>query len=124
MSEIQYSKEHAWIKRDADGTAIVGISDFAQEQLGELVYVELPEIGAKVTATEPACIVESSKTADEVIAPVSGEVIAVNNKLDDDPETVNEDPTGEGWIFKIRLSTPVEVGNLIDVDGYNAYIEE
>ena len=123
MSEIFYSKQHAWVKLEDDGVATVGISDFAQEQLGELVFVELPQLGLLVTASEPAASIESNKAFDDLIAPVSGEVIEVNHELDEDPETINDDPTGAGRVFKVRLSNEGELQNLLASDSYIEYLE-
>jgi len=123
MSVIFYSKEHAWVRLESDGVATVGISDFAQEQLGELVFVELPQIGALVTASEPAASFESNKAMDDLIAPVSGEVVEVNHELDQDPEIVNDDPIGAGWVFKVRVSNQSELQNLLASDSYIEYIE-
>jgi len=123
MSEIFYSKQHAWVKLEDDGVATVGISDFAQEQLGELVFVELPQLGLLVTASEPAASIESNKAFDDLIAPVSGEVIEVNHELDEDPETINDDPTGAGWVFKVRLSNEGELQNLLASDSYIEYLK-
>ena len=123
MSEIFYSKQHAWVKLEGDGVATVGISDFAQEQLGELVFVELPQLGLLVTASEPAASFESNKAFDDLIAPVSGEVIEVNHGLDEDPETINDDPTGVGWVFKVRLSNEGGLQNLLTSDSYIEYLE-
>ena len=123
MSAIFYSKEHAWVRLASDGVATVGISDFAQDQLGELVFVELPQLGALVTASEPAASFESNKAMDDLIAPVSGEVVEVNHELDQDPEIVNDDPIGAGWVFKVRLSNETELQNLLASDSYIEYIE-
>jgi len=123
MSAIFYSKEHAWVRLASDGVATVGISDFAQDQLGELVFVELPQLGALVTASEPAASFESNKAMDDLIAPVSGEVVEVNHELDQDPEIVNDDPIGAGWVFKVRLSNESELQNLLSSDSYIEYIE-
>jgi len=123
MSAIFYSKEHAWVRLASDGVATVGISDFAQDQLGELVFVELPQLGALVTASEPAASFESNKAMDDLIAPVSGEVVEVNHELDQDPEIVNDDPIGAGWVFKVRLSNESELQNLLASDSYIEYIE-
>ena len=123
MSEIFYSKQHAWVKLEDDGVATVGISDFAQEQLGELVFVELPQLGLLVTASEPAASIESNKAFDDLIAPVSGEVIEVNHELDEDPETINDDPAGAGWVFKVRLSNEGELQNLLASDSYIEYLK-
>ena len=123
MSVIFYSKEHAWVRLESDGVATVGISDFAQDQLGELVFVELPQLGALVTASEPAASFESNKAMDDLIAPVSGEVVEVNHELDQDPEIVNDDPIGAGWVFKVRVSNQSELQNLLASDSYIEYIE-
>jgi glycine cleavage system H protein len=123
MSAIFYSKEHAWVRLASDGVATVGISDFAQDQLGELVFVELPQLGALVTASEPAASFESNKAMDDLIAPVSGEVVEVNHELDQDPDIVNDDPIGAGWVFKVRLSNESELQNLLSSDSYIEYIE-
>ena len=123
MSVIFYSKEHAWVRLESDGVATVGISDFAQDQLGELVFVELPQIGALVTASEPAASFESNKAMDDLIAPVSGEVVEVNHELDQDPEIVNDDPIGAGWVFKVRVSNQSELQNLLASDSYIEYLE-
>ena len=123
MSELRYTKEHEWIRVDGD-IATVGISAFAQEQLGDVVFVELPEIGRTVSAGAEAAVVESVKAASEVYAPVSGEVVAVNAALNDKPELVNSDPTGEGWFVKIRLADAGELDALMDDAGYAAFTAE
>jgi glycine cleavage system H protein len=120
MSELKYTEEHEWIRIDGDiGT--VGISDFAQEQLGDVVFVELPEIGRTVAPGDEAAVIESVKAASELYAPVSGEVIEVNSALNDAPELVNSDPTGEGWFIKIRLARADEVDALMDESAYAAF---
>ena len=122
MAGLKYTKEHEWIRVEGD-IATVGISDYAQEQLGDVVYVELPEPGKAVTRGGEAAVVESVKAASDIYAPVSGEVIEVNGKLSDEPETVNDSPTGEGWFMKIRLSDPSELDGLMDEAAYDAFIE-
>ena len=109
MSGLKYSKEHEWVRVEGD-VGTVGISDYAQEQLGDVVYVELPEVGTTVAQNEEAAVVESVKAASEVYAPVSGEVVEVNQALEDDPALVNRDPTGEGWFLKLRISAPGRAG--------------
>jgi len=121
MSGLKYSKDHEWVRVEGDiGT--VGISNYAQEQLGDVVYVELPEVGRTVAQSEEAAVVESVKAASEVYAPVSGEVVEVNQALEDDPALVNGDPTGEGWFLKVRLSAPGELDGLMDEAAYADYV--
>jgi glycine cleavage system H protein len=120
MSDLRYSKEHEWVRLDGD-VATVGISDFAQDQLGDVVFVELPEVGKAVTAGAEAAVVESVKAASEVYAPVSGEVVAVNDALGTRPELVNSDPTGEGWFMKIRIGDTAELDALMDEAAYAAF---
>ena len=121
MSGLKYSKEHEWVRVDGD-VATVGISDYAQDQLGDVVYVELPEVGRRVAQNEEAAVVESVKAASEVYAPVSGEVVEVNQALEDDPALVNGDPTGEGWFLKLRLSAPGELDGLMDEAAYADFV--
>ena len=121
MSGLKYSKDHEWVRVEGD-IATVGISDYAQEQLGDVVYVELPEVGRTVAQNEEAAVVESVKAASEVYAPVSGEVVEVNQALEDDPALVNGDPTGEGWFLKLRLSAPGELDGLMDEAAYAEFV--
>ena len=121
MSGLKYSKDHEWVRVEGD-VGTVGISDYAQEQLGDVVYVELPEVGRTVAQNEEAAVVESVKAASEVYAPVSGEVVEVNQALEDDPALVNGDPTGEGWFLKLRLSAPGELDELMDDAAYADYV--
>ena len=121
MSDLNYSKEHEWIRLEGD-VVTVGISDFAQEQLGDVVFVELPEPGQAVQQNGDAAVVESVKAASEVYAPVSGEVIEVNVALEDDPELVNREPTGGGWFMKIRVSDASELEGLIDEAAYRDFL--
>lgn len=121
MSELRYSKEHEWVRVDGE-IATVGISDFAQDQLGDVVFVELPAVGAAVVRDEEAAVVESVKAASEVYAPVSGEVVEVNGALEDDPALVNRSPTDEGWFMKIRVSNPPELDELMDEAAYGAFV--
>ena len=121
MSDLKFSKDHEWLRVEGN-TATIGISDYAQEQLGDVVYVELPEIGQKFSAGAQAAVVESVKAASEVYMPVSGEVVEINGVIEDEPTTVNSDPAGEGWFFKIKLSDPSELDDLMDDDAYKSYI--
>jgi glycine cleavage system H protein len=118
---IRYTKEHEWVLVDGD-TATVGISPYAQEQLGDVVFVELPEVGKKVEKGKEMAVVESVKAASEVYAPIGGEVVAVNNALTDAPATVNEDALGKGWFAKIKLANKSELDGLMDEAAYKAYV--
>ena len=122
MSEIpgdlKFLKSHEWARVEDDGLVRVGISDHAQGQLGDLVYVELPNVGDTVEAGKGTAVVESVKAASDIYSPVSGEVTAVNNTLSDKPETINEDAYGDGWIFKLKLSDKSELDNLLTPDEY------
>ncbi len=123
MSDRKFSKEHEWVDVE-DGIATVGISDYAQEQLGDLVYIELPEVGQQIALGGQAAVVESVKAASEIYAPVSGEVAEINSALEDEPGLVNGDPTGGGWFFKLKLDDDAELGSLMDEDAYQEYVEE
>lgn len=121
MSETRYSKDHEYIRIEGD-VGIVGISDYAQSQLGDVVFVELPVTGKALSKGSEAAVVESVKAASEVYAPVSGEVTAVNSALEKAPGTINEDPQGEGWFMKIKLSNPSELGDLMSEADYKTYL--
>ena len=123
-AELKYATTHEWVRDEGDGTVTVGISDHAQESLGDVVYVELPEVGANYAAAEDVAVVESVKAASDIYAPVSGEIIAVNELLEDEPDTVNGSPYEDGWFFKIRMSDASELEALLDADGYLAAAEE
>lgn len=127
MSEIpgdlKFLKSHEWVRVEEDGTVTVGISDHAQGALGDLVYVELPEVGSQLQAGNGAATVESVKAASDIYAPVSGVVVAVNEALNDKPETINEDAYGDGWIFKLKLDDKAELDELLDADAYGELIE-
>jgi len=120
-SELKYASSHEWARLDGD-VVTVGITDHAQEALGDLVYVELPDVGDTVSAGDEAGVVESVKAASDIYAPVSGEVIAVNDALGDTPEIINTDPYNEGWIYKIRITDVSELDNLMSGDEYDAQV--
>ena len=119
---VYYTKEHEWIRVDGDH-AVVGITDFAQGQLGDIVFVELPEAGRQVTKGGEAAVVESVKAASDVYAPVDGEIVEPNPALADDPSLVNSDAEGEGWFFRLRLADPSQLDGLMDADAYKAFTE-
>ena len=121
MSELRYTEDHEWVRIDGD-VVTVGISDYAQEQLGDIVFVELPDVGKTVSRSDEAGVIESVKAASEVYAPVSGEVIEVNAALADTPDKVNSDPTGDGWFMKIKLSDASEVEKLMDEAAYKTFV--
>jgi glycine cleavage system H protein len=118
----RYTKEHEWALDNGDGTITMGITDHAQHLLTDIVYVELPDIGKKVRQMDPVTVIESVKSVSDIYSPVSGEVVAVNDVLQDKPELVNEDAFGEGWIVKIAMSDPSELGGLMDAAAYTALI--
>ena len=122
MSSIFYTKEHEWIRVN-EGSGVVGISAYASEQLGDVVFVELPENGFKANQGDNIAVVESVKAASEVYSPVSGEVIKTNEDLSVSPELVNEDPIGKGWFFEIKISNPEELQKLMNEDSYKKFIE-
>ncbi len=122
MAIVKYTKEHEWIRVE-EGVGVVGITEYAQEQLGDIVYVELPEVGAGMTQGAEAAVVESVKAASEVYAPVGGEVTEVNQNLADNPGTVNTDAMGEGWFFKMKIADTGEVARLMDGVDYQEYVE-
>ncbi|PLO99976.1 glycine cleavage system protein H, partial [Klebsiella pneumoniae] len=113
-AELKYSKEHEWLRKEADGTYTVGITEHAQELLGDMVFVDLPEVGATVEAGADCAVAESVKAASDIYAPISGEIVAVNEELNDSPELVNSDPYTDGWIFKIKASDEAQVAALLD----------
>ena len=123
MSDIKFTEDHEWIRMDDDETGVCGISDYAQDQLGELVFLELPEVGQEITQGNEAAVIESVKAAGEFKAPVSGAIVEVNEALADEPETVNNDPFGDGWFIKIKLSDPSELDGLMDQDAYQSYVK-
>lgn len=122
--ELKYTKSHEWVRQEDDGTLTVGITDHAQELLGDLVFVELPEVGTEMTAEEACCVVESVKAASDAYMPVSGEIIAVNEALADAPELINDSPFDDGWLFKVRPTAEVELEDLMSSEEYQAEIDE
>ncbi len=121
MSDLRYTKEHEWVRVEGD-VAVVGITDYAQRQLGDVVYVELPNMGRAIDQFAEAAVVESVKAASEVNAPLSGEVVEVNEALTDEPATVNTDATGAGWFVKLRIANPAELDALMGESAYQAYV--
>lgn len=119
-SDLKYAKSHEWARLEADGTVTVGISDHAQDLLGDIVFVELPEVGATLEAEDDAAVVESVKAASDIYAPIAGEVIAVNDALIDEPETVNDDPYDKGWFFKLKPANADELNDLLSAEDYEA----
>jgi glycine cleavage system H protein len=117
MSTVRFHKDHCWI-RDEGGLGIIGISDYAQNQMGQIIYVELPEIGRELTAGEEFGAIESSKTTSDLIAPISGEVIEANAALEDDPAPINSSPYDQGWIARVKLRRPSELDGLMDEAAY------
>ncbi|MGK2741473.1 glycine cleavage system protein GcvH [Tepidicaulis sp. LMO-SS28] len=123
MSDIRFTKDHEWVLLDGD-TATIGITDYAQEQLGDVVFVELPEIGKTIDQGDEAAVVESVKAASEVYAPISGEVVEVNEDLEAEPAKVNADAMGEGWFVKLKITDEDELEGLMDEDAYAKYVKE
>ena len=123
-SDLKYASSHEWVRNEGDGTFTVGISEHAQELLGDMVFVELPEVGDAVDAGEDCAVAESVKAASDIYAPVGGEIVAINEDLEDSPELVNSDPYGDGWLFKIKADDAAEVEGLLDAEGYENSIDE
>ena len=123
-SDLKYASSHEWVRNEGDGTFTVGISEHAQELLGDMVFVELPEVGDEVDAGEDCAVAESVKAASDIYAPISGEIVAINEDLEDAPETVNNDAYGDGWLFRIKASDESELENLLDAEGYANTIDE
>ncbi|RPH89895.1 MAG: glycine cleavage system protein GcvH [Desulfobacteraceae bacterium] len=121
MTNIKFHQDHAWIRME-DGIGIIGISQYAQEQLGKIIYVELPDPGTEVTAGEPLGALESSKVTSDLMAPVSGEVVESNQSLEEEPTLVNDSPYERGWITRVRLKNPAELEGLMEEDAYLAHL--
>jgi glycine cleavage system H protein len=123
-AELKYTRTHEWLKTEADGTITVGISDHAQDALGDLVFVETPELGRKVKAGEACAVVESVKAASDIYSPIAGEIIAANEALASQPELLNTDPYGEGWIMKLRPADEAESSALLDAKSYESTLDD
>ncbi len=122
--DLMYTREHEWLRREDDGGVTIGITDHAQSSLGDLVYVELPEVGRELDVGGDMAVVESVKAASDVFAPISGTVVGVNEALGDDPEKINADPYGDGWIVKLQLGGEFDNGELLTPDAYQDLIDE
>jgi glycine cleavage system H protein len=122
-AELRYTATHEWVRDNGDGTVTVGITDHAQEALGDIVFVETPEVGTEVGAGDSLAVVESVKAASDIYAPLAGEVSEANQVLADTPETINQDAYGEGWIFTLRLADPDSLNGLLDAAGYQAVLD-
>ena len=124
QADRRYSRDHEWAKDNGDGTVLIGITDYAQEMLTDIVFVELPPMGKKVVKGEPMAVVESVKSVSDIYAPVSGEVIAINSKLEEEPALINSDAFGEGWIVRMRIDDAAELALLLDAAAYDLLISE
>ncbi|MEG3127422.1 glycine cleavage system protein GcvH [Pantoea cypripedii] len=122
--ELKYKDSHEWVRKEADGTFTVGITEHAQELLGDMVFVDLPEVGRVVEAGEDCAVAESVKAASDIYAPLSGEIIEINEELAGSPELINSDPYSDGWLFKIKASDESELHSMLDADAYKASIDE
>lgn len=120
-SELKYASSHEWSRLEEDGTVTIGITDHAQEALGDVVFVELPEVGDRLATGDEAGVVESVKAASDIYAPLSGEVIAINESLEDEPETVNSDPYNDGWFYRIQPDDTAELENLLSAEDYTEH---
>jgi glycine cleavage system H protein len=123
MSDLKYTTSHEWVRLDGGDVATIGITDHAQTALGDVVFVELPEVGREVGANEACAVVESVKAASDVYAPVAGRVVEANERLADDPGLVNRDPTGEGWFYKLEIADAAALDELMDEAGYQRFVE-
>ena len=122
--ELKYASSHEWARLEDDGTVVVGITDHAQDALGDIVYIELPELGAEVDAGAEVAVVESVKAASDIYSPVSGEVVSINSALEDEPELVNSSAYEDGWLFVVRVENDQELGELMDAEDYQNSVEE
>lgn len=123
-SELKYAPTHEWIRLEENGEVVIGITEHAQDLLGDMVFVELPEVGRNLDASEECAVVESVKAASDIYAPVSGEVIAINEELEDSPELVNSDPYGDGWLFRVKLADETDLEELLSASDYQSAIDE
>jgi glycine cleavage system H protein len=123
-AELKYANSHEWARLESDGIVVVGITDHAQDALGDIVFIELPESGAEVDAGAEIAVVESVKAASDIYSPISGEVVEVNSALEDEPELVNSSPYEDGWLFTVRVNPSDDFSNLLDAEGYQALVED
>ena len=123
-AELKYANSHEWARLESDGIVVVGITDHAQDALGDIVFIELPESGAEVDAGAEIAVVESVKAASDIYSPISGEVVEVNSALEDEPELVNSSPYEDGWLFSVRVNPSDDFSNLLDAEGYQALVED
>jgi glycine cleavage system H protein len=123
-AELKYTESHEWVKDNGDGTYTIGITDHAQDALGDLVFVELPEVGKTVAAKDASAVVESVKAASDIYSPIGGEIVAANDALDGAPEKINEDAYGEGWIFQIKAADPGQLDDLLDAGAYEQVLAD
>ena len=123
-SDLRYASSHEWVRPEGDGVYTISITEHAQELLGDMVFVELPDVGDQISAGDDVAVAESVKAASDVYAPITGEVLAVNEDLEDSPELVNSDPYGDGWMFKVKAEDEAEIAELLDAEAYGSSIEE
>ena len=123
-AELKYASSHEWTRLESDGSVVVGITDHAQDALGDVVYIELPEVGAHVDAGTEVAVIESVKAASDIYSPVTGDVTEINPALEDEPESVNSSPYGDGWLFRVMPTDASSMGDLMDADAYAASVEE
>jgi len=123
-AELKYASSHEWTRLESDGSVVVGITDHAQDALGDVVYIELPEVGAHVDAGTEVAVIESVKAASDIYSPVTGDVTEINPALEDEPEAVNSSPYGDGWLFRVMPTDAASMGDLMDADAYAASVEE
>ena len=123
MSDTQYTEDHVWVRMDGDGTATIGISEYAQEQLGDIVYIDLPEIGAQCAVGEEISLIESVKSTSDVFGPLTGVVIEVNEALAETPQLINDSPQDDGWLFRIEVEDEQELEELMDLAAYDEFVE-
>ena len=123
-TDLKYTKEHEWVKLEADNIAVMGVTDYAQKELGDIVFIELPEIGQEVEQAKEMSTIESVKAASDLFSPLSGKILEVNNALEEKPELVNKDPYGEGWIVKIEIKDPQELNNLLSAEDYKKLVTQ
>ena len=123
-TDLKYANSHEWARLESDGTVVIGITDHAQEALGDIVYIELPDLGTGVDVGGEVAVVESVKAASDIYSPVAGEVVEVNSLLEDEPETVNHSPYADGWLFRVKVDSLGDLDDLMDAEGYQAAIEE